>query len=107
MDALTEGVRMFLRRRGHLPFEQLFDEFQKCQPCAVSGTLQVSLLYGREHGLYFDDNAKLKMDIKGLVFKKPRGGACSTIDRDTADIVVVVARRGKALSRASVDRVAC
>ena len=33
-------------------------------------------------------------------------GASSTIDRDNADIVVV-ARRGKALSRASVDRVAC
>ena len=33
-------------------------------------------------------------------------GASSTIDRDNADIVVV-ARRGKALLRASVDRVAC
>ena len=35
------------------------------------GTLQVSLLYGREHGLYLDDNAELKMDVKGLVFKNP------------------------------------
>ena len=71
MDALTEGVRMFLRRRRHLPFEQLLDEFQKCQPCAVSGALQVFLLFGREHGLYLDDNAEFKMDVKGLVFKNP------------------------------------
>ena len=71
MEALTEGVRMFLRRRRHLPFEQLFDVFQKCQPCAVSGTLQVSFLYGREHGLYLDDNAELKMDVKALVCKNP------------------------------------
>ena len=71
MDALTEGVRMFLRRRRHLPFEQLFDEFQKCRPCAVSGTLQVSFLHGREHGLYLDDNSELRMNVKGLVFKKP------------------------------------
>ena len=71
MDALAEGVRMFLRRRRHLPFEQLLDEFQKCQPCAVSGALQVFLLYGRETALYLDENAKLKMDIKGLFFKKP------------------------------------
>ena len=71
MDALTEGVRMFLRRRRHLPLEQLLDEFQKCQPCAVSGALQVFLLFGREHGLYLDDNAELKMDVKGLVFKNP------------------------------------
>ena len=72
MDALTEGVRMFLRTRRRLSFEQLLDEFQECQPCAVSGTLQFSLLYGREHGLYLDDNATLKMDIKGLlVFNKP------------------------------------
>ena len=71
MDALTEGVRMFLRRRRHLPFEQLLDEFQKCQSCAVSGALQVFLLFGREHGLYLDDNAELKMDVKGLVFKNP------------------------------------
>ena len=71
MDALTEGVRMFLRRRRHLPFEQLLDEFKECQPCAVSGALQVFLLYGREHALYLDDNANLKMDVKGLVFKKP------------------------------------
>ena len=71
MDALTEGVRMFLRRRRHLPFEQLLDEFQECQPCAASGTLQVFLLFGREHGLYLDDNAELKMDVKGLVFKNP------------------------------------
>ena len=41
MDALTEGVRMFLRRRRHLPFEQLLDEFKESQPCAVSGALQV------------------------------------------------------------------
>ena len=71
MDALTEGVRIFLRRRRHLSFEQLLDEFQKCQPCAVSGALQVFLLFGREHGLYLDDNAELKMDVKGLVFKNP------------------------------------
>ena len=68
MDALTEGVRMFLRWRRHLSFEQLLDEFKESQPCAVSGALQVSLLYGRETALYLDDNAKLKMDIKGLVF---------------------------------------
>ena len=71
MDARTDGVRMFLRRRRHLPFEQLLDKFQKCQPCAVSGALQVSLLYGREHGLYLDDNAELKMDVKALVCKNP------------------------------------
>ena len=71
MDALTEGVRMFLRRRRHLPFERFLDEFQKCQPCAVSGALQVSFLYGREHGLYLDDNAELKMDVKALVCKNP------------------------------------
>ena len=71
MEALTEGVRMFLRTHRHLPFEKVLDEFTESQPCAVSGALQVSLLYGRETALYLDDNAKLKMDIKGLVFKKP------------------------------------
>ena len=70
-DALIEGVRIFLRRRRHLPFEQLLDEFKKSPPCPVSGVLQVFLLFGREHGLYLDDNAKLKMDVKGLVFKNP------------------------------------
>ena len=79
METLTEGIRMFLRTRRHLPFEKVLDEFTESQPCAVSGALQVFLLYGRETALYLDDNAKLKMDIKGLVFKKPRGGACSTI----------------------------
>ena len=48
MKALTEGVRIFLRQRGHLLFEQLLHDFQECQPCAVSGTLQASLLYGQE-----------------------------------------------------------
>ena len=71
MDALTEGVRMFLRTLRHLPFQKLLDEFKETQPCAVSGALQVSLLYGREHALYLDDNANLKMDVKGLVFNKP------------------------------------
>ena len=71
MDALTEGVRMFLRTRRHLSFEKLVDEFMECQPCAMSDTLQVSLLYGREHGLYLDDNAELKMDVKALVCKNP------------------------------------
>ena len=71
MEALTEGVRMFLRRRRHLSFEQLLDEFKESQPCAVSGALQVSLLYGRETALYLDGNSDLKMDIKDLVFKKP------------------------------------
>ena len=71
MDALTEAVRMFLRRRKHLSFEQLRDEFQTYQPYAICGALQVFLLYGRETALYLDDNAKLKMDIKGLVFRKP------------------------------------
>ena len=71
MEAFTEGVRMFLRQRRHLSFEQLLDEFQERQPCAMSDTLQVSLLCGREHGLYLDDNSELKMDVKGLVFKKP------------------------------------
>ena len=78
MEALTEGVRMFLRTRRHLPFEKVLDEFTESQPCAVSGALRVSL-FVRSRTLYLDDNAKLKMDIKGLVFKKPRGGACSTI----------------------------
>ena len=75
----------------------------------MSDTLQVSLLYGREHGLYLDDNESLKMDVKGFVFKNPWAGAFSTIDRDDADIAVVSMRRGKALrrARASVDRVAC
>ena len=90
---------MFLRRRKHLSFEQLLDEFKECQPCAVSGALQVFLLYGRETALYLDDNAKLKMDIKGLVFKKPCAGACSTAEHDYADVVVVIMRRGKALCR--------
>ena len=71
MDALTEGVRVFLRTRRHLSFEQLLDEFKESRPCAVSGALHVSLLYGRETALYLDDSAKLKMDIKGLVFRKP------------------------------------
>ena len=71
MDALVEGVRMFLRTRRHLPFEKVLDEFTESQPCAVSGALQVFLLYGRETALYLEDNAKLKMDIKGLVFTKP------------------------------------
>ena len=70
MDALTEGVRVFLRTRRHLSFEQLLDEFQECQPCAVSGTLQASLLYGQEQGIYLDNNGKLKMDVKGLVLRK-------------------------------------
>ena len=55
---------MFLRRRRHLPFEKLLDEFKESQPCAVSGALQVFLLFGREHGLYLDDNAELKTDVK-------------------------------------------
>ena len=71
MEVLTEGVRVFLRTRRQLPFEKLLDEFKESQPCAVSGALQVFLLYDREHALYRDDNAKLKMDIKELVFKKP------------------------------------
>ena len=70
MEALTEGVRIFLRHRGHLSFEQLLHEFQECQPCAVSGTLQASLLYGQEQGIYLDNNGKLKMDVKGLVLRK-------------------------------------
>ena len=71
MEALTEGVRMFLRRRKHLSFEQLLDEFEECQPCAVSGALQISFLYGRETALSLDGNSELEMDIKGLVFKRP------------------------------------
>ena len=71
MDALTEGVRMFLRRRRHLSFEQLLDEFKESQPCAVSGAMQVSFLYGRETALSLDGNSELEMDIKGLVFKRP------------------------------------
>ena len=71
MDALTEGVRIFLRRRRHLPFERFLDEFQKCQPCAVSGALQVFLLFGRERSLYLDGDAESKMDVKGLVCKNP------------------------------------
>ena len=70
MEALTEGVRTFLRRRERLSFEQLLDEFKECQPCAVSGTLQASLLYGQEQGIYLDNNGKLKMDVKGLVLRK-------------------------------------
>ena len=70
MDALTEAVRMFLRRRKHLSFAQLLDEFKESQPCAVSGALQVCLLYGREDAPYLD-KADLKMDVKGLVFGKP------------------------------------
>ena len=70
MEAFTEGVRIVLRHRGHLPFEQLLDDFQECQPCAVSGTLQASLLYGQEQGIYLDNNGKLKMDVKGLVLRK-------------------------------------
>ena len=50
---------------------KLLGELKESQPCAVSGALQVSLLYGREHALYLDDNANLKMDVEGLVFKKP------------------------------------
>jgi len=37
----------------------------------VSGALQIFLLLGREQGLHLENNAKLKMDVKGLVFKKP------------------------------------
>ena len=70
MEALTEGVRMFLRRRKHLSFEQLLDEFKEFQPCAVSGAVQASLLYGQEQGIYLDNNGKLKMDVKGLVLRK-------------------------------------
>ena len=70
MEALTEGVRIFLRHRGRLSFEQLLHDFQECQPCAVSGTLQASLLYGQEQGIYLDNNGKLKMDVKGLVLRK-------------------------------------
>ena len=71
MGALTEGVRMFLRRRRHLSLEQLLDEFKESQPCAVSGALQISILYGRETALSLDGNSELEMDIKGLVFKRP------------------------------------
>ena len=70
MKALTEGVRIFLRHRGHLSFEQLLHDFQECQPCAGSGALQASLLYGQERGIYLDHNGKLKMDVKGLVLRK-------------------------------------
>ena len=70
MEALTEGVRIFLRHRGHLSFEQLLHDFQECQPCAVSGTLQASLLYGQEQGIYRDSNGKLNMDVTGLVSRK-------------------------------------
>ena len=66
-----EHKAIILRTRRHLSFEQLLDEFQECQPCAMSDTLQVSLLYGRETALYLDGNSELKMDIKGLVFTKP------------------------------------
>ena len=71
MEALTEGVRMFLRTRRHLPLESVLGELKETQPCAVCGTLHVSLLYGREKARYLDDNAELKTDIKGLVFTKP------------------------------------
>ena len=98
MEALTEGVRMFLRTHRHLPFEKVLDEFTESQPCAVSGALRVSLLYGRE--LFTSTTTlKLKMDIKGLIFKKPREGACSTIESDDADIVVIITRRGKGTER--------
>lgn len=70
LEALAEGVRMFLRTRRHLPFKNPLDEFKESQPCAVSGALQVFLLYGREHALYLDDNAYLKIDVKDWVFKK-------------------------------------
>ena len=70
MEALTEGVRIFLRRRGHLSFEQLLHDFQECQPCAVSGRLQASLLDGQDQGIYLDNNGKLEMYVKGLVLKK-------------------------------------
>ena len=70
MEALVEGVRMFLRTRRHLSFEKLINEFKQTQPCAQCGALQVSLLYGREDALYLDDNANLNVDVKGLVFKK-------------------------------------
>ena len=71
MEALTEGVRMFLRTHRHLPFEKVLDEFTESQPCAVSGALQVSFLYSQETALYIDGNSELKMVIKSLVFKKP------------------------------------
>ena len=71
MEALTEGVRMFLRTHRHLPFEKLLDEFKESQPCAVVGGALISLLYGREGALYLDENSELKMDIKGLIFTKP------------------------------------
>ena len=70
MDALVEVVRMFLRTRRHLSFEKPIDEFKQIQPCAQRGALQVSLLYGREHALYLDGDAKLKMEIKGSIYKK-------------------------------------
>ena len=59
LEALTDGVRIFLRTRS----ERLLDEFKETQPCAVCGTLHVSLLYGRERARYLDDNAELKIDI--------------------------------------------
>ena len=71
MEALIEGVRMFLRTHRHLPFEKFLDECKESQPCAVSGAMQVSFLYGRETALSLDGNSELEMDIKGLVFKKP------------------------------------
>ena len=70
LEALKEGVRSFLRHRGHLSFEQLLHDFQECQPCAVNGPLQASLLYGQEHGVYLDEKGKLNMDVKGLVLRK-------------------------------------
>ena len=49
---------------------KLLHDFQACQPCAVSGTLQASLLYGQEQGIYLDNNGKLNMGLEGLVLRK-------------------------------------
>ena len=37
MEALTEGVRMFLRTRRHLPFEEVLEEFKEIQPLTARG----------------------------------------------------------------------
>jgi len=71
VEALTDGVRRFLRKRKHMPIEQIIDEYGRHEPFASSGDSRVFLMYGRQNGLYLDDDSSLKLDIKGLVFAKP------------------------------------
>ena len=69
LEALCEGVRVFLRSRKHLPLKQLLEEYKHMEPWLDVDGQWAQLMYGVEP--FFLDGIQLKMDVKGLVFVKP------------------------------------